>query len=219
MASTSLASSLLCSGGGGGSTGRSAAVPRAIRIPLFSKNQYRPPLRPLRSSSVARRSLQQEQEERADPTSSVAVASGEQRQEETASHHVGRENGGATASGHAGGAEGGQGRGDGDEKMSTDEQQEVDWKSDEEFKRFMGNPSIEAAIKLEKKRADRKLRELDREPDANPVAGLLRGLVKDQLAREKQRLELAEQTFKALDLNKVIYLTTFMMNSLCFVIG
>nr|ACF87643.1 unknown [Zea mays] len=67
----------------------------------------------------------------------------------------------------------------------------------------MGNPSIEAAIKLEKKRADRKLRELDREPDANPVAGLFRGLVKDQLAREKQRLELAEQTFKALDLNKL----------------
>ncbi|TKV91578.1 hypothetical protein SEVIR_9G106000v4 [Setaria viridis] len=201
MASASLASSVLCSSSG--STSRSAAVPRAIRIPLFPKNQHRPPLRPLRSSSVARRSLQQEQEERADPASSVAVASGERHEEPTASHHVGGEDDGTTASGHAGGAEGGQGDGDGEEKRSTDEQQEVDWKSDEEFKRFMGNPSIEAAIKLEKKRADRKLRELDREPDANPVAGLLRGLAKDQLAREKQRLELAEQTFKALDLNKL----------------
>lgn len=67
----------------------------------------------------------------------------------------------------------------------------------------MGNPSIEAAIKLEKKRADRKLRELDREPDANPLAGLLRGLARGQLAREKERLELAENTFKALDLNKL----------------
>ncbi|RLN17659.1 putative zinc metalloprotease EGY3, chloroplastic [Panicum miliaceum] len=214
MASASLASSFLCSSSG--STSRSAAVPRVIRIPLFSKNQYRPPLRLLRSRSVVRRSLQQEQEERTDPASSVAVASGEQQEEEatTASHHVGGENG-AKTSGHAGGAEGGHGEGDGEAKRSTDEQQEVDWKSDEEFKKFMGNPSIEAAIKLEKKRADRKLRELDREPDANPVAGLLRGLAKDQLAREKQRLELAEQTFKALDLNKVII--DLLMNSLCLV--
>uniref|UniRef100_A0A0E0GED9 Uncharacterized protein n=1 Tax=Oryza nivara TaxID=4536 RepID=A0A0E0GED9_ORYNI len=35
------------------------------------------------------------------------------------------------------------------------------------------------SIELEKKRADRKLRELDREPDANPLAGLLRGLARD----------------------------------------
>lgn len=149
--------------------------------------------------------MQQEQEERAGPASSVSVASGEQQEEATASHHVGGVDE-AKASGHVGEADkGGQGgEGDGEEKRSTDEQQEVDWKSDEEFKKFMGNPSIEAAIKLEKKRADRKLRELDREPDANPVGGLFRGLVKDQLAREKQRLELAEQTFKALDLNKVI---------------
>ncbi|MCH85604.1 peptidase M50 family protein, partial [Trifolium medium] len=41
------------------------------------------------------------------------------------------------------------------------EKQEIDWKTDEEFKKFMGNPSIEAAIKLEKKRTDRKLKELD----------------------------------------------------------
>lgn len=159
--------------------------------------------------------MQQEQEERVGPASSVSVASGERQEEATASHHIGGVDE-AKASGHVGGADkGGQGEGDDDEeKRSTDEQQEVDWKSDEEFKKFMGNPSIEAAIKLEKKRADRKLRELDREPDANPVAGLFRGLVKDQLAREKQRLELAEQTFKALDLNKV----TSFLNSLCLVL-
>ncbi|KAJ6839208.1 putative zinc metallopeptidase EGY3, chloroplastic [Iris pallida] len=83
------------------------------------------------------------------------------------------------------------------------QQQEVDWKEDEEFKRFMGNPSIEAAIKLEKKRADRKLRELDSEASGNTVVGLFRRLVRESLAREKERLEEAEETFKALDLNKL----------------
>lgn len=115
------------------------------------------------------------------------------------SHHAG----GGGGSDHQEGGDGEDG-----EKKSRDEQQEVDWRSDEVFKKFMGNPSIEAAIKLEKKRADRKLRELDREPDASPVSGLLRGFIKGTLEREKQRLEEAEQTFKALDLNKVIYLLT-----------
>lgn len=147
--------------------------------------------------------MQQEQEERTEKASSVAVASGKQQEEATASsHHVGGD--GGHEEGHIGG-EGGHNEGDGEEAKKKEEQQEVDWKSDEEFKKFMGNPSIEAAIKLEKKRADRKLRELDREPDANPVAGLFRGLAKDQIAREKQRLELAEKTFKALDLNKANY--------------
>ncbi|XP_065872837.1 probable zinc metallopeptidase EGY3, chloroplastic [Euphorbia lathyris] len=82
-------------------------------------------------------------------------------------------------------------------------QQEIDWKTDEEFKKFMGNPSIEAAIKLEKKRADRKLKELDRESSDNPIVGLFNRLVRDSLAREKERLEKAEETFKALDLNKL----------------
>ncbi|KAG6517466.1 probable zinc metallopeptidase EGY3, chloroplastic [Zingiber officinale] len=82
-------------------------------------------------------------------------------------------------------------------------QQEVDWKTDEEFKKFMSNPSIEAAIKLEKKRAERKLRELDRESDANPLTLPLRILLRDSLAKEKERLEKAEETFKALDLNKL----------------
>ncbi|KAF2320794.1 hypothetical protein GH714_030831 [Hevea brasiliensis] len=82
-------------------------------------------------------------------------------------------------------------------------QQEMDWKTDEEFKKFMGNPSIEAAIKLEKKRADRKLKELDRESSDNPLVGFFNSLVRDSLAREKERLEMAEKTFKALDLNKL----------------
>lgn len=86
-------------------------------------------------------------------------------------------------------------------------QQEMDWKLDEEFKKFMGNPSIEAAIKLEKKRADRKLKELDRESSDNPVVGLFNRVVRDSLAREKERLEKAEEAFKALDLNKVTMLS------------
>lgn len=81
--------------------------------------------------------------------------------------------------------------------------QERDWKLDEEFKKFMGNPSIEAAIKLEKKRADRKLRELDRERSDNPIVWLFNRVARDSLVREKERLEKAEEAFKALDLNKV----------------
>lgn len=84
-----------------------------------------------------------------------------------------------------------------------EKQQELDWKTDEEFKKFMGNPSIEAAIKLEKKRADRKLKELDRESSDNPIVGLVNRLVRDRLTREKERLEKAEEAFRALDLNKL----------------
>ncbi|KAA3468044.1 putative zinc metallopeptidase EGY3, chloroplastic [Gossypium australe] len=90
-----------------------------------------------------------------------------------------------------------------EETEGKEDQQEMDWKTDEEFKRFMGNPSIEAAIKLEKKRADRKLKELDRESNGNPLVGLFNKVVRDNLAREKERLEQAEETFKALDLNKL----------------
>ncbi|KAG8368511.1 hypothetical protein BUALT_Bualt15G0053300 [Buddleja alternifolia] len=90
-----------------------------------------------------------------------------------------------------------------DEK-SKEKLQEMDWKSDEEFKNFMGNPSIEAAIKLEKKRADRKLKELDRErSDSNPIVGLFNKLARDNLSRERERLERVEAAFKALDLNKL----------------
>ncbi|GMN52395.1 hypothetical protein TIFTF001_021538 [Ficus carica] len=84
-----------------------------------------------------------------------------------------------------------------------EEEQEKDWKTDEEFKKFMGNPSIEAAIKLEKKRADRKLKELDRENSDNPVVAFFNRAVRESLTREKERLEKVEQSFKALDLNKL----------------
>ncbi|XP_059653061.1 probable zinc metallopeptidase EGY3, chloroplastic [Cornus florida] len=89
------------------------------------------------------------------------------------------------------------------ESEEREKQQELDWKTDEEFKKFMGNPSIEAAIKLEKKRADRKLKDLDRESSDNPIVEFLNRVVRDSLAREKERLEKAEETFKALDLNKL----------------
>ncbi|XP_059653067.1 probable zinc metallopeptidase EGY3, chloroplastic isoform X2 [Cornus florida] len=89
------------------------------------------------------------------------------------------------------------------ESEEREKQQELDWKTDEEFKKFMGNPSIEAAIKLEKKRADRKFKELDRESSDNPIVEFLNRVVRDSLAREKERLEKAEETFKALDLNKL----------------
>lgn len=92
---------------------------------------------------------------------------------------------------------------EGNQSGEREKQQEMDWKMDEEFKNFMGNPSIEAAIKLEKKRADRKLKELDRENSDNPLVGLFNRLVRDSVAREKERLEKAEEAFKALDLNKV----------------
>ncbi|XP_030473216.2 probable zinc metallopeptidase EGY3, chloroplastic [Syzygium oleosum] len=90
-----------------------------------------------------------------------------------------------------------------EEEREREKQQEMDWKSDEEFKRFMGSPSIEAAIKLEKKSADRKLKELDRERSDNPIVGLLNRIARDSLARERERLEKAEEAFKALDLNKL----------------
>lgn len=96
----------------------------------------------------------------------------------------------------------------GQEYDEAEKQQEMDWKTDEEFKKFMGNPSIEAAIKLEKKRADRKLKELERESSGNPVLGFFNRVVRDSLTREKERLEKAEETFKALDLNKVIILAS-----------
>ncbi|KAL1317060.1 hypothetical protein HN51_069175 [Arachis hypogaea] len=92
---------------------------------------------------------------------------------------------------------------DGEQKEK--QEQETDWKTDEEFKKFMGNPSIEAAIKLEKKRADTKLKQLSRESSGatNPLVALLNTLRRDTLTKEKERLEKAEQTFRALDLNKL----------------
>ncbi|KAI0523593.1 hypothetical protein KFK09_005989 [Dendrobium nobile] len=121
----------------------------------------------------------QDQDELTKPPSSVAVVSEEE---------------GSSASGGGGGS---------DEEEDQKEQQELDWKNDDEFKKFMGNPSIEAAIKLEKKRADRKLRELDQEAESNPIVGFFKKAARYSLAREKERLEKAEEAFKALDLNKL----------------
>lgn len=85
-----------------------------------------------------------------------------------------------------------------------DRQQETDWKVDEDFKNFMGNPSIEAAVKLEKQRAERRLRELDKEAaGGNIFQNFFAGLLKNSLVKEKERLEKAEEEFKALDLNKL----------------
>ncbi|KAL6012884.1 putative zinc metallopeptidase egy3, chloroplastic [Asimina triloba] len=102
----------------------------------------------------------------------------------------------------AGVGPGSDGSGDGESEEMV-EKQEVDWKTDEEFKKFMGNPSIEAAIKLEKKRADRKLKELDIETDGNPITRFFKSIARDSLSREKERLEKAEEAFKALELNKL----------------
>lgn len=91
----------------------------------------------------------------------------------------------------------------GDDAEESPKEQEIDWKEDEEFKKFMGNPSIEAAVKLEKKRADIKLKELDMEASSNPVVGFFNRVARNNLTREQRRLEKAEETFKALDLNKL----------------
>ncbi|PIN07630.1 hypothetical protein CDL12_19798 [Handroanthus impetiginosus] len=101
------------------------------------------------------------------------------------------------------GSDSSENKDDESEEKEKENLQEMDWKNDEEFKNFMGNPSIEAAIKLEKKRADRKLKELDRERSDNPLVAFFNNLVRDNLSREKERLEKAEEAFKALDLNKL----------------
>lgn len=86
---------------------------------------------------------------------------------------------------------------------SQQEKQERDWKLDDDFKKFMGNPSIEAALKLEKKRAEQRLLELQKKAGGNVFQSFYSGLVKNALVKEKERLEKAEATFKALDLNKL----------------
>nr|GME07612.1 probable zinc metallopeptidase EGY3, chloroplastic [Ipomoea batatas]GME20572.1 probable zinc metallopeptidase EGY3, chloroplastic [Ipomoea batatas] len=142
------------------------------------------------SKSSKRLSFYVRAENKDEPSSSsVAVAHEEARNEEIAKKDL-----------HL---EGELQKESGSEEIEREKQQEMDWKTDEEFKNFMGNPSIEAAIKLEKKRADRRLKELDRQTSSNPVVSLLNRLLRDSLSREKERLEKAEESFKALDLNKL----------------
>ncbi|KAH7373951.1 hypothetical protein KP509_17G080800 [Ceratopteris richardii] len=84
-----------------------------------------------------------------------------------------------------------------------EEKQEVDWKLDSDFKKFMSNPSIESALKLEKKRAEQRLLQLEKERGGSFFQNLFSGLVRNALVKEKERLEKAEATFKALDLSKL----------------
>lgn len=140
------------------------------------------------------------------PSSSSAVVSEESKNEDAQKRdlHVGGEFGyGTVSESEKNEAEPKSGPHSDEEWTEKEKQQELDWKTDEDFKKFMGNPTIEAAIKLEKKRTDTKLKELDRETSDNPIAGLLNKLVRDNLSREKERLEKAEEAFKALDLNKL----------------
>ncbi|XP_078171527.1 ethylene-dependent gravitropism-deficient and yellow-green-like 3 [Carex rostrata] len=153
-----------------------------------SLTQQKPHLLSLRkrtSTTVLFSSLQdqQQEEKNSSPPTSTAVAPAEGA--EKSSHHASK------------GSEL-------DEAQKKEEQQEVDWKEDEEFKKFMGNPSIEAALELEKKRIYRTIKQMERETDGgNPVKRLWNNLVRDRLEGEKERLEKAEETFKALDLNKL----------------
>ena len=60
----------------------------------------------------------------------------------------------------------------------VEKKQERDWRMDEDFKKFMGNPSIEAALKLERKRAEEKLREIDSQEQGNFFKGLINNVVR-----------------------------------------
>lgn len=76
-------------------------------------------------------------------------------------------------------------------------------KSDEDFRKFKANPSIEAAVKLEKKRTDMRLAELDKDDHPGFIRGLLSKAVRSAVVKEKERLERAEGQFKALDLDNL----------------
>lgn len=97
---------------------------------------------------------------------------------------------------------------------SQEEKQEVDWKLDSDFKKFMSSPSIESALKLEKKRAEQRLLQLEKESGRNIFQNLFSGLVKNALVKEKERLEKVEATFKALDLSKVCNVNFFQIYAL-----
>lgn len=78
-----------------------------------------------------------------------------------------------------------------------------DWTKNEDYRKFIANPSIESAIKLEKKKAEERLKELDQEDHAGFLKGLIAKAVRSAVVREKERLEKAEGSFKALDINKL----------------
>lgn len=49
----------------------------------------------------------------------------------------------------------------------VEKKQERDWRLDEDFKKFMSSPSIESALKLERKRAEEKLKEINNQDQDN----------------------------------------------------
>jgi hypothetical protein len=61
---------------------------------------------------------------------------------------------------------------------SAEKKQERDWRLDEDFKKFMGNPSIESALKLERKRAEERLREIDSQEQGNFFKGIINSVVR-----------------------------------------
>ncbi|CAM6089666.1 unnamed protein product [Calypogeia fissa] len=92
---------------------------------------------------------------------------------------------------------------DGQPTAATDKKQEMDWKKDEDVKKFLSNPSIETLLKVEAKRAEQRLKELETQDQGNFFNKLFADLRRNTLKREKERLDQAQLTFKALDLNEL----------------
>ncbi|BBN01078.1 zinc metalloprotease EGY, chloroplastic [Marchantia polymorpha subsp. ruderalis] len=82
--------------------------------------------------------------------------------------------------------------------------EKVDWRKDEDMKKFLTNPSIETLLKVESKRTEQRLKELESLQDkGNVFTDFFNNLTKSNLRREKERLEKAQETFKALDIGKL----------------
>ncbi|KAL3695837.1 hypothetical protein R1sor_009913 [Riccia sorocarpa] len=80
----------------------------------------------------------------------------------------------------------------------------VDWQTDEDLKKFLSNPSIETLLKVEAKRTEQRLKELESLQDkGNIFTDFFNKLTKSNLRREKERLQKAQETFKALDIPKL----------------
>ncbi|CAN6483122.1 unnamed protein product [Victoria cruziana] len=93
------------------------------------------------------------------------------------------------------------------EEPQVTEEQEVDWKVDEEFKKFMGNPSVEAAIKLEKKRTERKLKELSNQTSSNPIGRFFSNILRDSVEKERESaIVLSVATFGTIALTSGFFL-------------
>ena len=60
----------------------------------------------------------------------------------------------------------------------VEKKQERDWRLDEDFKKFMSSPSIESALKLERKRAEERLREINSQEQGNFFSGVINFFVK-----------------------------------------